>query len=127
MHSERFTIPPELPQQIAEAKAKGGRVVAVGTTSLRALEAASQQGELQVGSQETDIFIYPGYKFQMVDALVTNFHLPKSTYLMLVCAFACQDSVLDAYKEAKEPACCFFSYDDAMLTAKSKGVIARHV
>jgi len=127
MHSERFTIPPELPQQIADAKAKGGRVVAVGTTSLRALEAASQQGELQVGSQETDIFIYPGYEFKVVDALVTNFHLPKSTLLMLVCAFAGQEKVLNAYNEAVAQEYRFFSYGDAMLIEKSKGESTRRV
>lgn len=121
MHSERFTIPPELPQQIAATKAQGGRVVAVGTTSLRALEAASQTGELQTGEQETDIFIYPGYAFKTVDALVTNFHLPKSTLLMLVCAFAGQEKVLNAYNTAVAHDYRFFSYGDAMLVEKSKG------
>lgn len=121
MHSERFTIPPELPGLIANTQARGGRVVAVGTTSLRALEAASQQGELQVGSQETDIFIYPGYEFKTVDALITNFHLPKSTLLMLVCAFAGQEKVLAAYHEAVAQEYRFFSYGDAMLIEKSKG------
>lgn len=127
MHSERYTIPPELPQMITEAKAKGGRVVAVGTTSLRALEAASQRGELAVGSQETDIFIYPGYEFKTVDALITNFHLPKSTLLMLVCAFAGQEKVLNAYNEAVAQKYRFFSYGDAMLIEKFKGENSRRV
>lgn len=115
MHSEVYDIPPELPALVAATKAKGGRVVAVGTTSLRALEAAMHQGELQTGRQETDIFIYPGYQFQLVEALVTNFHLPKSTLLMLVCAFAGQERVLEAYGEAVAQAYRFFSYGDAML------------
>ncbi|HLR18276.1 MAG TPA: tRNA preQ1(34) S-adenosylmethionine ribosyltransferase-isomerase QueA [Alcanivoracaceae bacterium] len=115
MHSEVYYIPPELPALVAAAKAKGGRVVAVGTTSLRALEAAMQEGELRTGHQETDIFIYPGYSFQLVEALVTNFHLPKSTLLMLVCAFAGQQRVLNAYHEAVAQAYRFFSYGDAML------------
>lgn len=118
MHSEVYYVPPELPHQIAQAKTAGGRVVAVGTTSLRALEAASQNGELATGHQETDIFIYPGYEFQQVNALVTNFHLPKSTLLMLVSAFAGQERVLNAYREAVAKEYRFFSYGDAMLLEK---------
>ncbi|MGE5320322.1 MAG: tRNA preQ1(34) S-adenosylmethionine ribosyltransferase-isomerase QueA, partial [Hyphomicrobiaceae bacterium] len=88
MHSERYTIPPATVEAIRETRARGGRVVAVGTTSLRALEAAALADELRAGSGETDIFITPGYRFQVVDALITNFHLPRSTLLMLVSAFA---------------------------------------
>lgn len=115
MHSEVFYMPPELPAIIEATQKQGGRVVAVGTTSLRALEAAKQQGAWQTGQQETDIFIYPGYEFQVVDALVTNFHLPKSTLLMLVCAFAGQMPVLNAYRAAVAEGYRFFSYGDAML------------
>lgn len=119
MHSEVFHVPSELPAQIAATQQRGGRVVAVGTTSLRALEAAAQQGSWQTGHQETDIFIYPGYEFQVVDALVTNFHLPKSTLLMLVCAFAGQERVLEAYREAVAENYRFFSYGDAMLIERA--------
>lgn len=127
MHSERYEIPVGLPELIASTKALGGRVVAVGTTSLRALEAAAQTGELQVGAQETEIFIYPGYQFRVVDALVTNFHLPKSTLLMLVCAFAGQEKVLSAYREAVVQHYRFFSYGDAMLVEKSDRENLHHV
>ncbi|HET7364235.1 MAG TPA: tRNA preQ1(34) S-adenosylmethionine ribosyltransferase-isomerase QueA [Burkholderiales bacterium] len=107
MHRERYSIPDETLQAIA-----GRRVLAVGTTSLRALEAAAATGET---SGETDLFIYPGYEFQVVDRLLTNFHLPKSTLLMLVCAFAGRDNVLRAYRHAIEQRYRFFSYGDAML------------
>jgi S-adenosylmethionine:tRNA ribosyltransferase-isomerase len=107
MHRERYTIPDETLQALA-----GRRVLAVGTTSLRALEAAAATGTT---SGETDLFIYPGYEFQMVDRLLTNFHLPKSTLLMLVCAFAGRDNILRAYRHAVEDRYRFFSYGDAML------------
>jgi S-adenosylmethionine:tRNA ribosyltransferase-isomerase len=87
MHAERFEIPPATVAAIARTRARGGKVIAVGTTSLRALEAAAQGGELRAGAAETDIFITPGYEFRVVDRLITNFHLPKSTLLMLVSAF----------------------------------------
>ena len=90
MHAERFAIPPATVEAIARTRARGGRIVAVGTTSLRALEAAAQAGELRAGAAETDIFITPGYAFRVVDRLITNFHLPKSTLLMLISAF-CRD------------------------------------
>jgi len=93
-------------------------VVAVGTTSLRALEAAAQAGDLHAGSSETDIFITPGYRFQVVDALITNFHLPKSTLLMLVSAFARTDTIRAAYAHAIAERYRFFSYGDAMLLEK---------
>ncbi len=119
MHSERYTIPAETAAAVAATRAAGGRVVAVGTTSLRALEAASQSGELVAGAGETDIFITPGYRFRTVDALITNFHLPKSTLLMLVSAFAGFDSIRAAYAHAIRERYRFFSYGDAMFLEKT--------
>jgi S-adenosylmethionine:tRNA ribosyltransferase-isomerase len=124
MHSERYTIPQATVDAIRETRARGGRVVAVGTTSLRALEAAAleaaaQAGELHAGSSETDIFITPGYRFQVVDALITNFHLPRSTLLMLVSAFAGVDTIHAAYAHAIAERYRFFSYGDAMFLEKS--------
>ena len=118
MHSERYTIPDAAVAAIAETRARGGRVVAVGTTSLRALEAAAQAGKLHAGSGETDIFITPGYRFRVVDALITNFHLPKSTLLMLVSAFAGLDAIRAAYAHAVRERYRFFSYGDAMFLEK---------
>lgn len=115
MHSERYTIPQTTVDAIRATRERGGRVVAVGTTSLRALEAAAQAGDLRAGSGETDIFITPGYAFRVVDALVTNFHLPKSTLLMLVSAFAGFDVIRAAYAHAIQSRYRFFSYGDAML------------
>lgn len=115
MHSERYTIPQATVEAIADTRTRGGRAVAVGTTSLRALEAASQGGELVAGSDETDIFITPGYRFRTVDALITNFHLPKSTLLMLVSAFAGLDAIRAAYAHAIRERYRFFSYGDAMF------------
>jgi len=119
MHSERYTIPQATVDAIREARTRGGRVVAVGTTSLRALEAAAQSGKLVAGSNETDIFITPGYRFRVVDALITNFHLPRSTLLMLVSAFAGMDAIRSAYTHAIAERYRFFSYGDAMLLEKS--------
>jgi len=119
MHSERFRIPEALVEQVAAARARGGRVVAVGTTALRALEAASADGALRAGEAETDIFIYPGYRFRQVDALVTNFHLPRSTLLMLISAFAGREPVLAAYREAVREQYRFFSYGDAMFIERA--------
>ncbi|MFN3715464.1 MAG: tRNA preQ1(34) S-adenosylmethionine ribosyltransferase-isomerase QueA [Thiobacillus sp.] len=113
MHSERYTIPQAAVDAIAQARARGGRVVAVGTTSLRALEAAAQTGKLCAGSDETDIFITPGYTFRVIDALITNFHLPKSTLLMLVSAFAGVEVMRAAYAHAIRNRYRFFSYGDA--------------
>ena len=107
MHRERYRIPDETLQALA-----GRRVLAVGTTTLRALESAAATG---ASAGETDLFIYPGYEFQVVDRLLTNFHLPKSTLLMLVCAFAGHDKVLRAYRHAIDERYRFFSYGDAML------------
>lgn len=115
MHAERYVISEQLVAQIAATRARGGRVIAVGTTSLRALEAASQQGELAAGEGETDIFIYPGYRFRQIDALLTNFHLPRSTLLMLISAFAGRERVMAAYEEAVAERYRFFSYGDAMF------------
>jgi S-adenosylmethionine:tRNA ribosyltransferase-isomerase len=118
MHSERYTIPQATVDAISETRARNGRVVAVGTTSLRALEAAAQRGKLHAGSGETDIFITPGYRFNVVDALITNFHLPRSTLLMLVSAFAGVDAIRAAYAHAIRERYRFFSYGDAMLLEK---------
>lgn len=115
MHKERFNIERELCEQIKQTREQGGRIIAVGTTTVRTLEAAVSDGCLQAGTGETDIFIYPGYEFQLVDAMITNFHLPESTLLMLVCAFAGIDNVLQAYQHAVEEQYRFFSYGDAMF------------
>jgi S-adenosylmethionine:tRNA ribosyltransferase-isomerase len=115
MHSERYEIPQATVDAIAQTRAAGGRVIAVGTTSLRALESAATVGELVEGESETNIFIVPGYRFKVVDVLLTNFHLPKSTLLMLVCAFGGMDEMLEAYRHAVEQEYRFFSYGDAML------------
>jgi S-adenosylmethionine:tRNA ribosyltransferase-isomerase len=118
MHAERFEIPPATIAAIARTRARGGKVIAVGTTSLRALEAAAQHGELHAGAAETDIFITPGYRFRVVDRLITNFHLPKSTLLMLVSAFAGLDAIRGAYAHAIRKRYRFFSYGDAMLLSR---------
>ena len=115
MHAERFEIPAATVAAIARTQARGGHVVAVGTTSLRALEACAQQGELRAGAAQTDIFITPGYSFRVVDRLITNFHLPKSTLLMLVSAFAGCATVRAAYQHAIAERYRFFSYGDAMF------------
>ncbi len=115
MHSERYTIPQQTVAAMSEAKSRGGRIIAVGSTSLRALESAAINGELIAGERETNIFITPGYRFRAVDVLLTNFHLPRSTLLMLVCAFGGMDEVLAAYRHAVEKEYRFFSYGDAML------------
>jgi len=116
MHSERYDIPQATVDAIIRAHGTGGRVIAVGTTSLRALEsAAAAAGELVAGKRETNIFIVPGYRFKVVDVLLTNFHLPRSTLLMLVCAFGGMDEMLAAYRHAIEKEYRFFSYGDAML------------
>ncbi len=118
MHRERYVIPQETVDAIAATRAAGGRVIAVGTTSMRALEAATQEGPLEAGSGETEIFILPGFRFQVVDALITNFHLPKSTLMMLVSAFAGIDSIRRAYAHAVEARYRFFSYGDAMFITR---------
>jgi len=115
MHSECYEIPQATVDAIASARTAGGRVVAVGTTSLRALESSSASGELVAGEGETQIFITPGYRFVVTDVLLTNFHLPRSTLLMLVCAFGGMADMLEAYRYAVEQEYRFFSYGDAML------------
>ena len=116
MHSEFYKIDAETAEKINKAKAAGGRIIAVGTTSCRTLEsAADENGVIHAGSDNTEIFIYPGYKFKAVDALITNFHLPKSTLMMLVSALAGRENIMKAYKEAVELRYRFFSFGDAML------------
>jgi len=119
MHSERYEIAQATVDAIAQVRAAGGRVIAAGTTSLRALESAAQSGELQAGSGETRIFITPGYSFKVVDVLLTNFHLPRSTLLMLVCAFGGMEQMLAAYRHAVAHEYRFFSYGDAMLIERN--------
>jgi len=120
MHSEWYRIPPETAAAIAAARARGARILAVGTTTLRALEsAANEHGEVAAGDAETALFVTPGYRFRVVDRLLTNFHLPKSTLLMLVCAFGGYDAVREAYAHAVAQGYRFFSYGDAMLVERS--------
>jgi len=119
MHSEWFEVPETTVQAIARTRAAGGRIVAVGTTTLRALESAALGGTLAAGSRDTDIFITPGFAFQVVDLLLTNFHLPKSTLLMLVSAFAGFDHARALYAHAIDARYRFFSYGDAMLLARA--------
>ena len=117
MHSETFTLSPRTAEVINTARAYGGRrIVAVGTTSVRTLEfSASDDGRVHAGSGRCDLFIYPGYRFKVVDAMITNFHLPKSTLLMLVSAFSDRNHILNAYAEAVRTGYRFYSYGDAML------------
>lgn len=115
MHSEWFEVSEATVQSIERARAAGGRIVSVGTTTLRALESAALGGRLQAGARETDIFITPGFEFRVVDLLVTNFHLPKSTLLMLVSAFAGHERIRTLYAHAIRERYRFFSYGDAML------------
>ena len=116
MHSEYFSVSEESANVINECKKNGGRVIAVGTTSCRTLESAStDDGVVKAMNADTGIFIYPGYKFKVVDALITNFHLPESTLIMLVSALYSREKILDAYKCAVEEKYRFFSFGDAML------------
>ncbi|MDP2247966.1 MAG: tRNA preQ1(34) S-adenosylmethionine ribosyltransferase-isomerase QueA [Nitrosomonadales bacterium] len=119
MHSELYSVPQETVDAIHLAKARGGKVTAVGTTALRALESAARNGKLEAGSGDTDIFITPGYEFQVVERLLTNFHLPKSTLLMLVSAFAGTNNIQSAYQHAIDAKYRFFSYGDAMLIERA--------
>jgi S-adenosylmethionine:tRNA ribosyltransferase-isomerase len=121
MHAERYAVPPTLVDAVAQCRATGGRVVAVGTTVARALESAAVSGELVAGSGDTQLFIVPGYHFRVVDALITNFHLPESTLLMLVSAFAGRETVLAAYAHAVRERYRFFSYGDAMWITAAPG------
>ncbi|HLT14423.1 MAG TPA: tRNA preQ1(34) S-adenosylmethionine ribosyltransferase-isomerase QueA [Marinobacter sp.] len=127
MHSEVAHVSQETVDAVNKARARGGRVIAVGTTSVRSLESASRAGSLSPFRGETDIFIYPGYRFQTVDAMITNFHLPESTLIMLVSAFAGYTNIMSAYREAVEQRYRFFSYGDAMFLAAqepSRGMLA---
>ena len=115
MHSEYYEISQDTADRINKAKAEGRRIISVGTTPTRALESAAKDGRLQAGSGWTNIFIYPGYKWQIIDGLITNFHLPKSTLMMLVSALSTREHILAAYKEAVAQRYRFFSFGDAMF------------
>ncbi|MCF6254222.1 MAG: S-adenosylmethionine:tRNA ribosyltransferase-isomerase, partial [Thiomicrorhabdus sp.] len=115
MHFEYLVVPQETVEQCRQTRNNGGRIIAVGTTTVRSLETASQSGQLQSYAGETDIFIYPGYPFKSIDALITNFHLPESTLIMLVSAMAGYERTMAAYQHAVEQEYRFFSYGDAML------------
>jgi len=115
MHSELYSVPEETVRLIQQTRQRAGKITAVGTTALRALESAVREGKVEAGGGETDIFITPGYRFQIVERLLTNFHLPKSTLLMLVSAFAGLDHIRTAYQHAIQQRYRFFSYGDAML------------
>ena len=124
MHQEWLSVDQEAVDAVRRARERGGRVVAVGTTAVRALESASREGGIAPFAGETRIFIYPGYRFRSVDAMVTNFHLPESTLIMLVSAFAGRENVLGAYQAAIEARYRFFSYGDAMLVFPHPEAIA---
>ncbi|HSN91517.1 MAG TPA: tRNA preQ1(34) S-adenosylmethionine ribosyltransferase-isomerase QueA [Anaeromyxobacteraceae bacterium] len=118
LHAERYEVPPEAARAFAAARARGGRVVAVGTTAVRTLESAFEGGDLRAGAGRTELFVRPGHPFRAVDLLVTNFHLPRSTLLVLACAFGGRERVLAAYREAVRLRYRFFSYGDAMLLGR---------
>jgi len=122
MHAEWIDVPADVAEKVRATKAAGNRVIAVGTTSVRSLESASQSGSIQPFTGDTRIFIYPGYTFKTVDAMLTNFHLPKSTLIMLVSAFAGQEAVMAAYDEAVKEQYRFFSYGDAMFVTMNKAL-----
>ena len=115
MHKEYYAVLPETVSAVRQARSRGGRVIAIGTTAVRALESASISGRLEAGFGDTDLFIRPGYQFKSVDAMLTNFHLPESTLLMLVSAFAGYQSIMNAYSHAIDQSYRFFSYGDAMF------------
>ena len=115
MHFEYLVVPQETVEKCRQTRENGGRIISVGTTTVRSLETASQDGVLKAYAGETDIFIYPGYQFRSIDALITNFHLPESTLLMLISAFAGKDEMLRCYAEAVKQEYRFFSYGDAMF------------
>ncbi len=119
MHSEWINVSEKVCEQIKSARERGGRVIAVGTTSVRAIESASTSGDIAPFMGETDIFIYPGYQFKYVDAMITNFHLSESTLLMLVSAFSGRENILAAYQHAIEQQYRFFSYGDAMFLTRN--------
>ncbi len=115
MHYECFTVRDALCDAVVKTKRAGGRVIAVGTTALRSLESAASEGTLQACTRDTNIFIYPGYTFRVCDGLITNFHLPESTLLMLVSAFIGHEQTMNLYRVAIEQRYRFFSYGDASL------------
>ena len=115
MHREWYTIEKETAQKVNEAKEEGRRIIAVGTTSVRTLESAGQTGRVEAGSSWTQLYIYPGYQWQVVDAIVTNFHLPESTLIMMMASFAGREHILAAYEEAVRQKYRFFSFGDAMF------------
>ncbi len=115
MHAEWVEVPAQTVAQIQQTKAQGGRIIAVGTTAVRSLEGAAQQGSLQPLRGKTNLFIYPGYEWRVVDGLITNFHLPKSSLLMLVSALIGRQRLLDLYEIAIEQQYRFYSFGDAML------------
>jgi S-adenosylmethionine:tRNA ribosyltransferase-isomerase len=123
LHAERLRVPPEACEAVESCRARGGRVVAVGTTSVRALETASRDGALAPFDGESRLFIYPGFRFRVVDAVVTNFHLPESSLLMLVAAFAGLRETLAAYRHAVAERYRFFSYGDAMFVTRRPGAL----
>jgi S-adenosylmethionine:tRNA ribosyltransferase-isomerase len=122
MHAERIVVSEALCRQVRVARSRGGRVVAVGTTAVRSLESAARDGGLRPFAGETKLFLKPGDRFRVVDALFTNFHLPESTLLMLACAFGGHEHVMRAYAHAVEKRYRFFSYGDAMLVTPAPGV-----
>ena len=122
MHHERIEVTQALVEQIEATRMAGGRVVAIGTTVVRALESAARDGTLKPFAGETDLFLTPGARFNVVDAMLTNFHLPESTLLMLVCAYAGQQATLAAYQHAIDQRYRFFSYGDAMFVTPAYGV-----
>jgi S-adenosylmethionine:tRNA ribosyltransferase-isomerase len=124
MHAERAIVPAEVCDAVRACRERGGRVVAIGTTAMRALESAAATGRLDAYSGDTRLFITPGFQFRVVDALVTNFHLPESTLLMLVSAMAGRDLVLGAYRHAVHQRYRFFSYGDAMFVEPTPGALA---
>jgi S-adenosylmethionine:tRNA ribosyltransferase-isomerase len=115
MHEERYEVPLATARAFEACRARGGRVVAVGTTALRTLESACGDGRLAAGAGRTSLFVRPGYRFRAVDLLVTNFHLPRTTLLVLACAFGGRERVLEAYRQAEDAKYRFFSYGDAVL------------
>jgi S-adenosylmethionine:tRNA ribosyltransferase-isomerase len=124
MHSERYILSQATVDAIAQTRARGGRIVVIGTTTLRTLESVARKyGELRADSGETDIFITPGFEFKVADLLLTNFHLPKSTLLMLVSAFAGSETIRAAYAHAIEQKYRFFSYGDAMLLTRNPDAV----
>ncbi len=123
MHKEYYSVSQQTIDAVQQTRSKGGKVIAIGTTAVRALESASKSGQLKAGEGDTDLFITPGYSFKSVDAMLTNFHLPESTLLMLISAFAGYEQVMSAYQHAINNSYRFFSYGDAMFLSASRETI----